>query len=32
MTAGAGYPAAELLATVLLFADRADDAVRVLER
>lgn len=29
--AGAGYPAAELLATVLLFADRADDAVRVLE-
>jgi DNA-binding CsgD family transcriptional regulator len=30
--AGAGYPAAELLATVLLFADRADDAVRVLEQ
>lgn len=30
--AGAGYPAAELLSTVLLFADRTDDAVRVLEQ
>ena len=29
--AAAGYPAAELLATVLLFADRPDEALRVLD-